>query len=272
MLERMLGVGAFGVVWLARTEHPSPTGDDWVAIKVLHPEAQMNRESVERFRREAWALSQLRSAHIARMHEFLEGPPFMALVMEYVQGELLSEIVKRQRFPVEDAVHLGVNLLDGLVEMHSRGIIHRDIKPENVILRPTNDGSWQAVIFDFNLSRMRPPGSKISSLTTMHAAIGTVPYMAPEQLLDARRVAESSDVYAVGAILYRVVAGAPPFDAKQSLRDKLQVEAPPLDVAREDAFALAFAEVVAGALRRRPAERYKTATAMREALVALPRQ
>jgi len=265
VLESLLGSGAFGVVWLARKGETS----ERVAIKVLHPEAAVSRESVERFRREAWALSRLQSPHIARMFEFLTGPPFgMALVMEYIEGELLSDVLKRARFSIEDACGLGIGILAGLAEMQSIGIIHRDIKPENVILRPNPNG-WHAVIFDFNLSRVKDPKGKMSSLTSMHAAIGTVPYMAPEQLLDARRVNESSDVYSVGTILYRSVAGALPFDTRESLREKLQQEARPIETGRADPLAKAFEGMVMKSLRRRPAERYAKAQDMLDELSKL---
>jgi serine/threonine protein kinase len=259
VLESLLGSGAFGVVWLA---HRNDTKER-VAIKVLHPEAAVSRESVERFRREAWALSRLQSPHIARMYEFLTGPPFgMALVMEYIEGELLSDVLKRARFSVEDATGLGIGVLSGVAEMQSIGIIHRDIKPENVILRPNANG-WHAVIFDFNLSRVKNPNGKMSSLTSMHAAIGTVPYMAPEQLLDA------SDVYSVATILYRSVAGALPFDTRESLREKLQQEARPLSTGRDDEVAKGFERIVGKALRRRPAERFKNAQEMLDELTGL---
>jgi serine/threonine-protein kinase len=258
VLESLLGSGAFGVVWLA---HHTETGER-VAVKVLHPEAAVSREVVERFRREAWALARLTSPHIARMHELLTGPPFqMALVMEYIEGELLSDVFKRARFSVEDALGLGIGVLSGVAEMQSMGIIHRDIKPENVILRP-NESGWHAVIFDFNLSRINAEGKKTSSLTSMHAAIGTVPYMSPEQLLDARRVTEASDVYSVGTILYRAVSGELPFDTKQSLREKLQEEARPLSTSRDDAVGREFERIVNRSLRRRPAERYRRAQDM----------
>lgn len=264
VLEELLGQGAFGVVWLG---HHSQSGER-VAIKILHPEAAENRENVERFRREAWALSQLQSAHIARMYEMLTGPPHgMALVMEYIEGELLSEVFKRATFSIEDALGLGVGILSGMAEMHGLGIIHRDIKPENVILRP-NDHGWHAVIFDFNLSRVKSK-DKTSSLTSMHAAIGTVPYMSPEQLLDARRVTAASDVYSVGAILYRAVSGELPFDVKQSLKEKLQQEAPPLQTGRVDRMGKGFERIVMKSLRRRPAERYEKAQNMLDELAQL---
>ena len=261
VLESLLGSGAFGVVWLA---HRRETGDR-VAIKVLHPEAAVSRESVERFRREAWALSRLQSPHIARMYEYLTGPPFgMALVMEYIEGELLSDVFKRARFSVEDAIGLGVGILSGVAEMQSIGIIHRDLKPENVILRPNPNG-WHAVIFDFNLSRVKDPKAKMSSLTSMHAAIGTVPFMAPEQLLDARRANEASDVYSVGTVLYRAVAGALPFDT----RERLQQEARPCQTGRPDALGRGFERIIGKSLRRRPSERYANAQQMLDELARL---
>jgi serine/threonine-protein kinase len=265
VLESLLGKGAFGVVWLARRQDDS----DPVAIKVLHPEAAGSRENVERFRREAWALSQLQSPHIARMFELLTDTAFgMALVMEYVEGELLSDVLKRATFSVEDAIGLGIGILSGVAEMQSIGIIHRDIKPENVILRPNPNG-WHAVIFDFNLSRIKDSKGKMSSLTSMHAAIGTVPYMSPEQLLDARRVTEASDVYSVGTILYRAASGTLPFGMRESLREKLQHEAPALVTGRTDALAKGFERIVGKALRRRPADRYAKADGMLAELTGL---
>jgi serine/threonine-protein kinase len=103
----------------------------------------------------------------------------------------------------------------------------------------------------------------------MHAAIGTVPYMAPEQLLDARRVNEASDVYSVATIMYRAVAGALPFDTRESLREKLQQEARPLPTGRDDAVAKGFERIVGKALRRRPAERFANAQEMLDELAAL---
>ncbi|MDB5218106.1 MAG: serine/threonine protein kinase, partial [Myxococcaceae bacterium] len=97
----------------------------------------------------------------------------------------------------------------------------------------------------------------------------TVPYMAPEQLLDARRVDEASDVYSVATILYRSVAGALPFDTRESLREKLQQEARPLSTGRDDEVAKGFERIVGKALRRRPAERFKNAQEMLDELTAL---
>ena len=268
VFERPLGVGAYGVVWLARREDNASK----VAIKVLHPQA-VSHESVERFRREARALEQLSSPYIAKMYEFVVGPPFgFALVMEYIQGELLASVFKRTKLGVEDAIHLGADLLRGVVEMHSRGIIHRDLKPANVMLRPI-EGGWIAVVLDFNLSRFKggtdENGRPQGNLTAMGSAIGTIPFMAPEQIVDARRANESADVYSVGAILYNAVVGAPAFDIS-TFRVKLSEEAPAVVTGRSDPTALAFAGLVQRAMRRRPAERFASAQEMLVALEAIP--
>jgi serine/threonine-protein kinase len=204
------------------------------------------------------------------MYEFLNLPGYgLVLVMEYVQGELLSEKLKSVRFSVEHTVYLGVDLLHGLTEMHKHGIIHRDLKPENVILRPSDDGRWRAVIFDFNLSRLKSAkvdGQPGSTLTAMGSAIGTVPFMAPEQLLDARRVGEPADLYSVGAILYTAAAGKTPFEGAAGMREKLLKEAPPIELGRTDPIAVGFERVVMRALKRRPQERFANPTEMGLAL------
>jgi serine/threonine-protein kinase len=186
-------------------------------------------------------------------------------------GDLRYYLRKKLIFEEEDVVFYLACLSSALDHIHAQNIIHRDIKPENIILRP-NENGWHAVIFDFNLSRVKNPNGKMSSLTSMHAAIGTVPYMAPEQLLDARRVNEASDVYSVATIMYRSVAGALPFDTRESLREKLQQEARPLPTGRDDQVAKGFERIVGKALRRRPAERYGNAQEMLDELTALVAQ
>jgi len=268
ILDRQLGTGAFGVVWLAVHKE---TGEQ-VAVKVLHPHELSSAEICERFRREALMLSRLRSPHIAQMREFIsESPLGMALVMEYVDGENLDVILKRRHFSVEEGWSLGVDALRATVVMHQNGIIHRDLKPENVIMRPHPAGGESAVIFDFNLSRLANVGGKPSSLTNMNSAIGTVPFMAPEQLLDARRVSEKADVYSIGAILFRAVMGRPPFEASSNFNAKLTSEPPPVSTGRSDALSVGFEAVVNRALRRRPQERFQTAQEMLDALLALGR-
>ena len=268
LLERQLGTGAFGVVWLAaHVDTGLP-----VAVKVLHPSEVTSAEICERFRREALMLSRMKSPYITQMREFIsESPLGMALVMEYIEGENLDAILKQRRFSVEEGWSLGVDALRGTEVMHQNGIIHRDLKPENIIMRPHPAGGNAAVIFDFNLSRLNNVGGKPSSLTAVRSAIGTVPYVAPEQLLDARRVSECADVYSIGAILYHAVAGITPFKGAHNFNTKLLQEAPPLVTGRTDALAVGFEHIVAKALRRRPAERFQSAGEMLEKLLALGR-
>ncbi len=272
VFERPLGVGAFGVVWLAyRDGNPQLK----VAVKILHPQAAVSPESVERFRREARALSQLNSPHIARMYEFIVGPPLgFALVMEYIQGEVLSNVFKRTKLGVEDSIHLGRDLLRGVIEMHANGIIHRDLKPANVMLKPSATG-WSAVILDFNLSRFKSgtgaDGKPQGSITTMGSAIGTIPFMAPEQIVDARRATETADVYSVGAMLFNAVSGKAPFDIAD-FRLKLTEEARPVPMSRTDLTATRLAEAIARSLRRLPQERYSSAQEMLDVLSAIPQR
>jgi serine/threonine protein kinase len=239
-----------------------------VALKILPEDAAADPERRHRFEREARAVATLDHPHVVAVHDVGTEEGVAYVVFELIEGETLRSRLVRGPLAPRKAVEYAVQLCRGLAAAHARGILHRDLKPENVILRPNPNG-WHAVIFDFNLSRMKDSKGKMSSLTSMHAAIGTVPYMAPEQLLDARRVNESSDVYSCGTILYRAVAGTLPFDTRASLREKLQQEAPPLRTGRSDHLAVGFEQIVGRALRRRPADRYTNAQQMLDDLTHL---
>ena len=157
VLERKLGVGAFGVVWLAQHQAGRK-----VAIKVLHPAAASSHESVERFRREAYVLSQMKSPHIAEMYEFLNLPGMGPRARDGVRGRrapFARKLQSHQASAWSTPFTWAWIFFAASREMHKHGIIHRDLKPENVILRPATkdgeDGRWRAVIFDFNLSRLK---------------------------------------------------------------------------------------------------------------------
>ena len=272
-VEELVGQGSSGEVWAARE---TATGTRF-ALKVLATEAATDDETVERFRREAYFLRRTQSVHVARIHDFVfDRTMGMALVMELVEGEPLDRSLEQRTLSVEEAVELGVDLLAGVEVLHGARVIHRDLKPGNILLREHEDGRLRPVICDFGLSRLahRRDGDasspSLTEITKGDVAMGTLRYMAPEQVLNARQATERSDLYAVGAILYRAVTGLPAFGEHEEARDiaraKVMGEAPPFETGRADPVARALEQVVTRAMRRRPAERFRSAKEMREEL------
>ena len=280
-VEAKIGEGAFGEVWSGVTI----ATEQRVALKRLHTSVAANVESIQRFRREADLLSRVNSDYVARLINFLPDPNHgLVLVLEFIDGAPLSELFSIQTISIELAINIGIDMLFALRDLHAARIIHRDIKPANVIMRPLPNGDSQAVLCDFSMSRLAgrsrsawtSSGSHRSvtpSLTPSNTTLGTLQYMSPEQILSSRDVSERTDIYAVGAVLYRGVAGTYVFDeidGPQSIaRTKLMNEAPPLDTGRTDPVAREFAEVLARALRRRPQDRYASASEMLDAFLHL---
>lgn len=265
-LERKLGAGGMGEVWAAKN---IAVGTD-VALKTMHAKAGADAELVMRFRREAFLLARIKNDHVSRVLDFGTDENFgLVLVMDLVDGESLSALLKEKRLSVEEAVDLGADLLRGLADLHRANIVHRDLKPGNVILEPRSTGRPKAVLVDFGLGRiMGSSGGEdhdASGITRADMALGTMEYMSPEQILNSRGVTGAADLYALGALLYRAVAGAHIFGDLTNVKlaqAKLTNEAPPLSTGRTDPFARRFEAVVARAIRRRPQERYATAEEM----------
>jgi eukaryotic-like serine/threonine-protein kinase len=274
---RKIGEGAFAEVWLAKER----SRGNHVALKRLHGAFIDDAEVVERMRREAYFLSRVESEHVVKVAELVVDPVFsVVLVMEYVEGHVLSRLMGGTLLDVEEAIELGIDLLRGLCDLHAVRVIHRDLKPGNIILRPVS-GGYRAIIFDFSLSRLarsvaspRPVAPipvrfatpPLRAITRTNVTLGTLEYMPPEQILDSREVDQRSDIYALGAILYTAVAGEHPFaafeGARQLARAKLEREAPPIATSRSDPLALEFEVALARALRRRPADRFASALEM----------
>lgn len=277
VFEDVVGAGAFGVVYSGR----HVTTAERVAIKVLSSGVAADAETVARFRREARMLTRIRSDFVAKLVDFRTDPELgMLLIMEFMEGELLSDLAEVTSLTVEDALSIGIDVARGVADIHAAGIIHRDIKPANIILKGMPDGSRRAVILDFGLSRrvegadgaalMRVGTDESIDLTAAGMAIGTPEFMAPEQLVSARDVSVQSDVYAVGAVLYRLVAAAPAYEGTTDIElahSKVTCEARALDTCRDDAVAKRFEAVVNKAMQYRPADRYASARELLDALV-----
>jgi serine/threonine protein kinase len=176
------------------------------AVKLLRPELDANRRTAQRFRREARAIARLKSEHIVSVvdcGELDDGTPF--LVMELLEGEDLRSLLNREgSLPARRAVPLIIEACRGLSEVHAAGLVHRDLKPENLFITKRSTGEDWCKVLDFGVAKM-----EASLSTAENAIVGTVRYMAPEQLADSATVGPPTDVYALGAILYECVAGRP---------------------------------------------------------------
>jgi serine/threonine protein kinase len=274
-LERPLGAGGMGEVWAAKNV---PVGTD-VAVKQLNVLASHDPELVHRFRREAFLLARLRSDHVARVLDFASDEKAgLLLVMDLVPGPQLREVLEARPMTVEEAIEVGLGLLEGLVELHEANVVHRDLKPGNVILEKTRTGRTKAVIVDLGLGKFMSADDGVdhaeSGITRADTSMGTIQYMSPEQMLDARSVTGATDIYAVGAILYRAVSGAPPYgklDLAELAHAKLTGEPPPLVTGRADVVGKRFEALVGKALARKPEQRFASAAAMRRELLELER-
>ncbi len=250
-----------------------PDMNRFVAIKILHPRFLSRSDLVSRFRREARAMSHLSHPNTARV--FLYGQledGACYFVMEYLAGKNLAQVVRAQGpMPQERAVAIMNQVCGALDEAHQAGIIHRDLKPENIFLTIQGGIEDFPKVLDFGLAKVTEkqmkPGSMI--LTREGMVFGTPEFMSPEQArgktLDAR-----SDIYSLGIIMYELLTGKLPFDARQPIEYiQLHVNAQPIPL-NERVPGLEFPEqlgrVIMKALAKEPEDRYSTAAEFAEAL------
>jgi TolB-like protein len=202
---RRIGAGGMGVVYLAHDERL----DRDVALKVLAADVLADPSAAPRFRREAHALSRLNHPNIAAVYDFDTQAGVSFLAMEHVAGRSVSDIAEQGPVADPELVNLALQLADGLVAAHREGVVHRDLKPGN--LRLTADGRLK--ILDFGLAKFTGPASADGATQTAletQGVVGTLPYMAPEQLRGAP-VDARTDIYAAGVVLYELATGRRPF-------------------------------------------------------------
>ncbi len=264
--------GAMGEVW----EGVHIALGHRVALKVLRKESFDREEIVLRFAREALLLARIKNDYVVRVIDFIDasahGP---VIVMELVEGPTLAEVLHEEKLTLAQTVDIAIDMLRGLRAMHASRVVHRDIKPGNVVLRKTHDGTRRATLIDLGVARLMDgvtEGEEIDcsmleepferdEITSDGRVVGTVEYMSPEQILRCHDVTPQCDVYAVGAVLYRIVAGMHPFGDTHGVdlvRMKVSTPVPPLD-AGSDAIARRLEAIVARALAFAPNARYGSA-------------
>ncbi len=256
ILEK-LGRGGMGEVYLAEDMQLGRR----VAIKFLPKEVATDERAKQRLLREAQTAATLDHPHICAIYEVGQEGENSFIVLQYVEGETLASRIKRQLPDLREALAIAAQVADALSEAHARGIIHRDIKPENIMLTARN----QVKVLDFGLAKVvRDPNiidaDTASMLSIPGMVIGTVPYMSPEQVrgeeLDCR-----SDIFSFGTVLYELLSGRRPFEAKSSaeiISAILTKEPPPINRSSLAHSGTAEEGLIRKCLEKNAALRYQT--------------
>ena len=255
-IDSRIGSGGFATVYRAQDLRTKKM----VAVKVLHAQLARNPAYVERFRREAQLARTLTSPYVVRVLDYGQFAGQYYLVMEYVRGRTLAQIIRQQApLPTSQALAWARQVCEALDAARRAGIVHRDIKPQNIMLTPEG----RVKVMDFGIARI----PFLSSLTLTGAFLGTPQYMSPEQIRD-RPVDTRSDLYSLGIVLYEMLTGRRPFDAESGWAVlHQQTDTPPIPVrARNRSVPAAVNTVVMKALAKNPRQRYQTPLHMRRAL------
>jgi serine/threonine-protein kinase len=269
-IVQKIGTGGMGSVYKAL----QPAMNRTVAIKILHPKLAGRKDLTSRFRREARAMSQLTHPNTVKvfMYGELEDDGSLYIVMELLEGRNLNQVVRKEGpLTADRGIPILMQVCGALQEAHELGIVHRDLKPENIFLSTQGGIVDFPKVLDFGLAkvteRQMRPGSLI--LTQEGMVFGTPEFMSPEQAqgrtLDAR-----SDIYSLAVILYEVLTGKLPFDAKTPMEYIQKHVVTPIIALNDRVPGLTFPEglgaAIARALAKKPEQRYQTAAEFADAL------
>jgi serine/threonine-protein kinase len=265
-----IGSGGMGSVYKAE----QPSMNRMVAIKVLHPRFVTRDDLVARFRREARAMSQLSHPNTARVYKYGaldDGSVYF--VMDYLEGRnLAAEVRENGPMEPERAVRVMAQVCGALEEAHRAGIVHRDLKPENVFLTKQGGTTDFPKVLDFGLAKMseKQMGNGSMMFTQQGMVFGTPEFMSPEQA-QGEPIDNRSDIYSLALILYELITGKLPFDAKSPLDImKAHVRDAPIPLSNRvpgKAFWPELEAVISKALAKQPADRYESAAQFGEALL-----
>lgn len=260
--------GGMGTVW--RAEHQSLRTP--YAVKVLHARFSTDATVAERFRREAIALSQLRHPNVVFVTDFgFHESLGIYLIMEFVEGVSLAKLLRKMggALPLNRGVRIAEQIAEAIQAAHELGIVHRDLKPDNVMILLEGRRRDHAKVLDFGIAQVQQ-GEDTEKLTRAGLVLGTPAYISPEQINnEAAEVGPACDVYALGAMLYEVLSGRPPFNEGSDFEILSQhvFKAPePVGRHREDLSGTALETLVADMLLKRPADRPQTMDLVAERL------
>jgi serine/threonine protein kinase len=267
-IERVIGSGGMGKVVAARHIEL----DERVAIKFLLPDALGSPEAQARFAREARASVKIKSEHVARTLDVGRLDDVLPyIVMEYLEGTDLG-VRLREHGPLSepDAVTFVLQTCEGLADAHALGIVHRDLKPSNLFVVRASDGTESVKILDFGISKLVAPTGSGADITRTLSVVGTPVYMSPEQMESARNADARSDIWALGATLYELLTGRPPFEASSipELCSKVLTHPTPSVRLRRAEIPAELDAVVIRCLAKAPEHRYQDVAELARALVA----
>jgi serine/threonine protein kinase len=248
VIEELIGQGGMGRVYRAQQPHLHRV----VALKVLSAERMGDPEWLERFNREARALARLSHPHIVQVYDFGETPlPY--LLMEHVEGVSLRQAMQNGGLTAREALVIVPKLCDALHYAHEHGVLHRDIKPENILI----DTEGRVKLVDFGLAKLRDEGVLHFTLTQSGSKLGTLAYMAPEQVEKPAEVDHRADIYSLGVVLYEMLTGELPLGRFPTPSEACGVDA------RLDG-------VVMRTLEKQPSRRFQTADELKTCLESPP--
>jgi eukaryotic-like serine/threonine-protein kinase len=255
----LIGTGGMGEVYRARDTHL----DRLVAIKLLAAEVvDAPGRRIERFRHEARAIARITHPNICTLHDVGEDGSAVFLVMELVEGETLSDRLEKGALPLPLALRSAIGIADGLDHAHRNGVVHRDLKPANIML--TRDG---VKILDFGLARLTEQDERVltaptqsTRLTDIGTILGTVPYMAPEQI-EGHEVDGRTDIFSFGVVLYEMVSGQRPFSGggRASLMAAIVAAEPPALTSLHPQAPVPLQRLILRCLAKKPDDRWQTA-------------
>ncbi|MBA3710799.1 MAG: serine/threonine protein kinase, partial [Planctomycetes bacterium] len=235
----LIGQGGMGAVYRARQKHL----DRVVALKVLAPDLGRDAAFVERFAREARALARLNHPHLVSIYDFGQTGEWCWIVMEHVDGANLRQVMATGALSPAQALAIVPQLCEALQYAHDEGVVHRDIKPENILM----DRKGRVKVADFGLAKLMSTDAGERVLTASHDVMGTVHYMAPEQVERSRDVDHRADIYSLGVVLYEMLTGGLPLGRFDPPSKRVAVD-------------VRLDEVVLKALEKDPQRRYQQAS------------